>query len=61
MLFIETSAKTGFNVDNLFSIISEHILEKIEKGVLNPRDESGGIKIGVAEGLGVERRRKGCC
>lgn len=47
MLFIESSAKTGYNVDALFETISESILEKLEKGLLNPRDESGGIKIGL--------------
>lgn len=60
MLFIETSAKTGFNVDNLFSLLSENILDKIEKGVLNPRDESAGIKIGTAEVLTLEPKRR-CC
>jgi Ras-related protein Rab-2A len=38
MLFLEASAKTAYNVDLLFEMLSENILEKIEKGVLNPRD-----------------------
>lgn len=61
MLFIEASAKTGLNVDALFEALSESILDKIEKGVLDPRDESGGIKIGVGQGIALEPKRRMCC
>lgn len=39
LIYIECSAKTGQNVDLSFMSLAEQVLEKIEKGVINPTDE----------------------
>jgi Ras-related protein Rab-2A len=61
MIFLECSAKTGYNVDILFETISLAILKKIEQGEINPRDESGGIKIGVNEPQILHSKHRSCC
>ena len=38
MLFVECSAKTGYNVDSVFDTLSLAVLERIEKGEIDPRD-----------------------
>ena len=67
--FFETSAKTGQNVEELFTHTAKDILRNIEKGNYDLSDESCGIK----EGFSVEKRslqpihseveqkKKGCC
>ena len=67
--FFETSAKTGQNVEELFTHTAEDILRNIEKGNYDLSDESCGIK----EGFNTENRnlkpihseikqpKKGCC
>lgn len=47
MLFIECSAKTGHNVDNMFVELSDEIIKRIEKNLVDPTNESIGIKIGL--------------
>lgn len=37
--FVETSAKTGENVDEVFHSMSERILNKIENGEIDPNIE----------------------
>lgn len=44
LLFIETSAKTRVNVDQAFTRVAEAVYEKIETGVIDPADESVGIR-----------------
>jgi len=44
LLFIETSAKTRINVDQAFTRVAEAVCEKIESGVIDPADESVGIR-----------------
>lgn len=39
LIYIETSAKTSQNVDLAFMSLGEQVLEKIEKGEINPTDE----------------------
>ena len=39
LMFIETSAKTGVNIDELFIKSGSKILERIENKELNPMDE----------------------
>lgn len=57
LLFIETSAKTRVNVDQAFTRVAEAVYEKIETGVIDPADESVGIRFmqrggGIAGGGG---------
>jgi hypothetical protein len=39
LIYIETSAKTSQNVDLSFMSLAEQVMEKIEKGEINPTDE----------------------
>ena len=41
LLFLETSAKNGNNVEKIFQILSEQILTKIDAGLINPDNELG--------------------
>jgi len=47
MLFFETSAKTGKNVEEIFSKSSEDIIKKIEQGYYDLENEECGIKTSV--------------
>eukprot|EP01017_Pseudomicrothorax_dubius_P044843 TRINITY_DN7638_c0_g1_i3.p1 TRINITY_DN7638_c0_g1~~TRINITY_DN7638_c0_g1_i3.p1 ORF type:complete len:213 (-),score=23.43 TRINITY_DN7638_c0_g1_i3:170-808(-) len=68
-LFMETSAKTAVNVETAFSQISELILNKIERGEIDPTNESQGIKVGLQSGTNFSlqgnkvapKNTKGCC
>jgi len=46
IFFMETSAKTAFNVETAFHKTAEEILERIQKGEIDPTNESNGIKMG---------------
>jgi len=48
LLFLETSAKTGENVEDVFMKCAKTILNKIESGVIHPEDMGSGIQIGNA-------------
>ena len=50
LLFMETSAKNGQNIEKIFQILSEQILAKIEAGLINPETELG-IKKGRDNGI----------
>jgi len=39
LIFLECSAKTGFNIDKLFKLSSHVIMEKIVNGEINIDDE----------------------
>jgi len=45
--FMETSAKTAFNVEAAFNKTAEEILVKIEKGEIDATNEANGVKIGT--------------
>jgi hypothetical protein len=60
MEFCECSAKNGTNIENLFTTISQTIIDRIESGKINPSDESGGVKIGEFGPPAVKPVRK-CC
>lgn len=49
MLFMECSAKTGRNIDSIFTQLSDNIVSRVEKGELDPKNESIGIKLGSME------------
>ncbi|KAK9759802.1 Ras- protein Rab-2-B, partial [Basidiobolus ranarum] len=48
LFFLETSAKTSANVEEAFINTAERIYEKIQAGVLNVKNESHGIKVGIS-------------
>jgi len=68
LIFMETSAKTAFNVETAFINTAEKIHENILSGVIDVSNESHGIKIGMAaSGSGTRSdnsgaaRSGGCC
>ena len=52
---MEVSAKTGLNVDKLFDLSAAKVLDKIESGEMDLKDESCGIKIGTFSGKSTEK------
>lgn len=44
LIFLETSAKNGENVEESFLKVSKTILSKIESGEINPEDVGSGIQ-----------------
>ena len=48
LFFLETSAKTAYNVETAFLKTAEEIHSKIVSGMIDPSNESHGIKIGMA-------------
>ena len=46
MLFFETSAKTAQRVEEIFKESANQIFIKIEKGVIDPKNECFGVKKG---------------
>jgi len=66
LLFLETSAKTAFNVEQAFLNTAEQIHDKIESGEIDVTNESNGIKVGMSTGSGLNMnanggRQKACC
>lgn len=52
MICMETSAKSGMNVNWAFASAAEAVLGKIENGVYDLTNENCGIKLGSAEKQG---------
>ena len=50
MLFFETSAKTGENIEELFNKSAQTIVENIDKGLYDLTNDTSGIKIGSSSG-----------
>ncbi|CAD8084354.1 unnamed protein product [Paramecium primaurelia] len=49
--FVEVSAKTANNVEEVFLKTAQQILEKINNNQIDPKNESHGIKIGTEQGI----------
>ncbi|CAG9321874.1 unnamed protein product [Blepharisma stoltei] len=45
MIYFETSAKTGLNIENLINFVSAEILTKIRNGQIDIEADSNGIKL----------------
>lgn len=58
LLFLESSAKTGQNIETVFGQISEVIVDKITRGELDPKNESIGIKLGAMETEREQKKKK---
>ena len=70
MLFFETSAKSGENIENVFYESAEIIDKKIEEGYYNLNSENCGIKMGInlsesitltEKSLKKEENQSNCC
>jgi len=68
LLFMETSAKTAYNVEQAFLKTAEEIHAKIKSGEIDVTNESHGIKVGMAasqnRGLpaaAATTRQNSCC
>jgi len=73
LLFLETSAKTAFNVEQAFLKTAEEIHSKIQSGEIDVSNESHGIKVGMQSSSGLPNvggaapaaatsgRQNGCC
>ena len=62
LLFFETSAKNGNNINEIFLESAKILMNKIEKGEILIENNNTGIKIGNSENNeDVIIRKKGCC
>ena len=65
LLFFETSAKSGENIEEMFNKCTEDIVTKIESGAIIVDAFTSGIKIGRFPNKEVEqslvKKKKGCC
>lgn len=59
--FMETSAKSGLNVETAFLALARDIKNKMDKknAVDTPAPYQSGVKVG--EGAGTESKKSGCC
>lgn len=58
MIYIQTSAKTSQNVEKSFRTVAEIIVDRIEKGIIDPEHE-GGIKVGSAKLMNISLNKNG--
>ena len=63
LLFFETSAKNGNNINEIFLESAKILMNKIEKGEILIENNNTGIKIGNSENEDdmITRKKKGCC
>ncbi|KAL9553633.1 hypothetical protein PS6_003840 [Mucor atramentarius] len=59
-LFIETSAKSAENVEEVFAQTAEDVYEKIKSGVFSP-NETSGIRLGHTQSALADETQGGCC
>ena len=65
LLFFETSAKDGININEAFTMATTNLVDKIESGQIQLDTANSGIKIGKYPNSGndskAEENKKGCC
>ena len=65
LLFFETSAKDGTNINEAFTKATTTLVQKIESGQIQLDTANSGIKIGKYPNSGkegkTEQNKKGCC
>lgn len=58
-MFLETSAKTAFNVVEAFNLSAQAILQNVEKNGVDASTTKQGVKLGPKEDK--EKAKTGCC
>ena len=65
LMFFETSAKNGKNIEEMFNKCTEEIVSRIENGTIVVDAFTSGIKIGKYPNKEIEqnlvKKKKGCC
>ena len=65
LLFFETSAQDGSNIEEMFTEATSNIVKKVESGKIQLDTHNTGIKIGKYPNKEVEqaleKKKKGCC
>ena len=65
LLFFETSAQDGTNIEELFNSATSNIVKRVESGKIQLDTHNTGIKIGKYPNKEVEqaleKKKKGCC
>ena len=65
LLFYETSAQDGTNIEDMFNKVTSDIVNKIETGKIQLDTHNTGIKIGKYPNKEIEqaleKKKKGCC
>ena len=65
LLFYETSAQDGTNIEDMFNIVTSDVVNKIETGKIQLDTHNTGIKIGKYPNKEIEqaleKKKKGCC
>ena len=63
LLFFETSAKNGYNINEIFLETAKILMNKIEKGEILIENNNTRIKIGNSENNEdvIIRKKEGCC
>ena len=66
LLFFETSAQDGTNIEELFTQATSNIVNNVESGKINLDTYNSGIKIGKYPNKEIEaalenKKKKGCC
>jgi GTPase SAR1 family protein len=59
LFFIETSAKTGFNIEEAFHQTATEIFNKMSSGAISFNGDGNGIKMGPK--VPVQPKKKKCC
>jgi len=59
--YVETSAKTGTNVQEAFKAVANEIISKEPKGKAGGEDDTGGFVIHDISGGMAAKGKKGCC
>ena len=58
LMFLETSAKTAFNVVEAFNLSAQAILQNVEKGSVDLNTSKKGVKLGIED---TKQNKGGCC
>ena len=58
LVYLETSALTGHNVQEAFLAVGEQIIDKVESLKVDPKIENYGVKLGVKD---PKTKKKKCC
>ena len=65
LLFFETSAQDGTNIEKMFTEATSNIVNRVESGKIQLDTQNTGIKIGKYPNKEVEqaleKKKKGCC